>query len=182
MAEISIKSLSDDIRAAIAATIPGFEKIKSLGETKEEFQIDGRTLHKPLFKTPDEKATMKVVSIPTFQTISPNKKQFRLMSVRSEGQFNSIVYEDQDIWRGQQERWVVLMNPEDMQSLGLKENDFVSLKSETGIMRNVKVRSFNIKRGNVVGYYPETNVLVSTTTDKRSLTPSFKNTLVEIIF
>jgi anaerobic selenocysteine-containing dehydrogenase len=102
------------------------------------------------------------------------------MSVRSEGQFNSVVYEEHDVWRGQQERWVVLMNPEDMQSLGLRENDFVSLKSETGIMSNVKVRSFTIKRGNVVGYYPETNVLISTVTDKRSLTPSFKNTLVEI--
>ena len=154
--------------------------MKSLGETKEEFQIDGRTLHEPLFKTVDAKATMKVVPIPPLQGSSPGKKQFRLMSVRSEGQFNSIVYEEQDVWRGQQERWVVLMNPEDMSSLGLQENDFVSLKSETGIMRNVKVRSFTIKRGNVVGYYPETNVLISTVTDKRSLTPSFKNTLVEI--
>jgi anaerobic selenocysteine-containing dehydrogenase len=123
---------------------------------------------------------MKVVPIPTHQERSPGKKQFRLMSVRSEGQFNSVVYEEHDVWRGQQERWVVLMNPEDMQSLGLRENDFVSLKSETGIMSNVKVRSFTIKRGNVVGYYPETNVLISTVTDKRSLTPSFKNTLVEI--
>jgi molybdopterin-dependent oxidoreductase alpha subunit len=180
--QISFKKFKDhqNIRAAIAATIPGFEKMKSLGETKEEFQIDGRTLHEPLFKTVDAKATMKVVPIPSLQGRSPGKKQFRLMSVRSEGQFNSIVYEEQDVWRGQQERWVVLMNPEDMRSLGLQENDFVSLKSETGIMRNVKVRSFAIKRGNVVGYYPETNVLISTVTDKRSLTPSFKNTLIEI--
>ncbi|HMG93468.1 MAG TPA: FdhF/YdeP family oxidoreductase [Chryseolinea sp.] len=180
--QISFKKFKDhqNIRAAIAATIPGFETIKSLGETKEEFQIAGRTLHEPLFKTVDAKATMKVVPIPPLQVRSVGKKQFRLMSVRSEGQFNSIVYEEQDVWRGQQERWVVLMNPEDMQSLGLHENDFVSLKSETGIMRNVKVRSFTIKRGNVVGYYPETNVLISTATDKRSLTPSFKNTLVEI--
>ena len=180
--QISFKKFKDhqNIRTAIAATIPGFEKMKSLGETKEEFQIDGRTLHEPSFKTADAKATMKVVPIPPLQVRSPGKKQFRLMSVRSEGQFNSIVYEEQDVWRGQQERWVVLMNPEDMQSLGLSENDFVSLKSDTGIMRNVKVRSFTIKRGNVVGYYPETNVLISTVTDKRSLTPSFKNTLVEI--
>jgi len=42
------------------------------------------------------------------------------------------------------------------------------------------VRSFNIKPGNVLGYYPETNVLISTATDKRSLTPSFKNTFIEI--
>jgi anaerobic selenocysteine-containing dehydrogenase len=85
------------------------------------------------------------------------------------------------MWRGQQERWVVLMNPEDIISAGLHENDLVTLKSATGIMEKVKVRSFEIKRGNVLGYYPETNVLTSTATDKRSLTPSFKNTLVEII-
>lgn len=180
--QISFKNFKDhkNIRAAIAATIPGFEKIKSLGETKEEFQIDGRTLHEPLFKTLDAKATMKVVPIPPLQTLSPEKRQFRLMSVRSEGQFNSIVYDEQDVWRGQEERWVVLMNPEDMRSLGLHENDFVSLKSETGVMKNVKVRSFDIKRGNVVGYYPETNVLISKETDQRSLTPSFKNTFIEI--
>ena len=180
--QISFRKFKDhqNIRDAIAETIPGFEKMKSIGDTKVEFQIDGRTLHEPLFKTADAKATMKVVPIPHLQTGSPGKRQFRLMSVRSEGQFNSIVYEEQDRWRGQLQRWVVLMNPEDMKSLGLRENDLVSLKSDTGVMRNVKVRSFTIKRGNVAGYYPETNVLISTMTDKRSLTPSFKNTLVKI--
>lgn len=180
--QISFKKFKDhqNIRAAIAATIPGFEKIKSLGETKEEFHIEGRTMHEPLFKTVDAKAKMKIIPIPDHKGRSGDKNLFRLMSVRSEGQFNSIVYEEQDAWRGQQERWVVLMNPEDMRSMNLHENNFVSLKSETGIMKNVKVRSFSIKRGNVLGYYPETNVLVSTATDKRSLTPSFKNTLIEI--
>jgi hypothetical protein len=47
-------------------------------------------------------------------------------------------------------------------------------------MPNVKVRSFSIRAGNVLGYYPETNVLIAATTDRRSLTPSFKNTMVEI--
>jgi len=180
---ISFKKFKDhqNIRAAIAETIPGFEKIKSLGETKEEFQIEGRTFHEPVFKTMDAKAKMKIVSIPDHNGKSRGgKNQFRLMSVRSEGQFNSIVYEEQDVWRGQQERWVVLINPDDMRSLGLGENEFVTLKSETGTMKNVKVRSFNIKPGNVLGYYPETNVLISTATDKRSLTPSFKNTFIEI--
>lgn len=123
---------------------------------------------------------MKIVPIPNHSGRLPGKNQFRLMSVRSEGQFNSIVYEEQDAWRGQQERWIVLMNPVDIRSLGLHENDIVSVKSETGIMKNVKVRSFAVRRGNVLGYYPETNVLISNSTDKRSLTPSFKNTFIEI--
>jgi len=180
--KLSFKKFKDhqNIRAAIADIIPGFEKLKSLEKTKEEFQIAGRTLHEPVFKTTDGKATLKVVQIPIHYPNSKSNHEFRLMSVRSEGQFNSIVYEDEDTWRGQQERWVVLMNPEDMLVLGFQENELVTLKSTTGVMRSVKVRPFDIKRGNVLGYYPETNVLTSTETDKRSLTPSFKNTLVEI--
>jgi molybdopterin-dependent oxidoreductase alpha subunit len=180
--ELSFRNFKDhqNIRAAIAETIPGFEKIKRLGETKEEFQIDGRTFHHPTFKTPDKKALMKVVQIPNDPVDQTGKTIFKLMSVRSEGQFNSIIYEEQDAWRGQSERRVVLMNPEDMKSLGLIENEIVSLRSQTGVMPNVKVRSFSIRAGNVLGYYPETNVLIAATTDRRSLTPSFKNTMVEI--
>lgn len=180
--QISFRKFKDhqNIREAIAETIPGFEKIRSVGETGEEFQIGGRTLHEPVFNTADKKASIKIVSIPDHQRGFPGKNQFRLMSVRSEGQFNSIVYEEQDAWRGQQERWVVLMNPQDMRSLGLTENDLVTLKSQTGSMSKVKVRSFDIKTGNVLGYYPETNVLIANKTDRRSLTPSFKNTLIEI--
>jgi nucleoside 2-deoxyribosyltransferase len=52
-----------NIRSAIADIIPGFEKIRAVGETKEEFQIEGRTFHQPVFATVDGKAMMKVVSI-----------------------------------------------------------------------------------------------------------------------
>jgi len=166
------------IREAIADTIPGFEKLRSIEATKEEFQIDGRTFHNAQFNTPDSKAVFKTVPIPQFQ--SKDKRSFRLMSVRSEGQFNSIVYDEEDIWRGQSERWVILMNSEDIRELGIHENDKVTLRSETGTMENVKVRVFPIKKGNVLGYYPETNVLIAQQTDKRSLTPSFKNTRITI--
>jgi anaerobic selenocysteine-containing dehydrogenase len=180
--QLSFRKFKDhqNIRDAIAETIPGFEKIRSVGETGNEFQIGGRTLHEPVFNTADKKASIKIVSIPDHQGGLAGSNQFRLMSVRSEGQFNSIIYEEQDAWRGQQERWVVLMNPQDMRSLGLAENDLVNLKSQTGFMGNVKVRAFDIKTGNVLGYYPETNVLISNKTDNRSLTPSFKNTLITI--
>ncbi len=33
------------------------------------------------------------------------------MTVRSEGQFNTVVYEEEDIYRGQERRDVILMNP-----------------------------------------------------------------------
>ena len=33
------------------------------------------------------------------------------MTVRSEGQFNTVVYEEEDLYRGQDRRDVILMNP-----------------------------------------------------------------------
>ena len=47
-----------------------------------------------------------------------DERQLRLMTVRSEGQFNTVVYEEEDIYRGQERRDVILMNPADMQPPG----------------------------------------------------------------
>src|SRR5690606_20685135 len=46
------------IREAISAIVPGFDKIKDIDRTKEEFQIAGRTIHEPSFPTPDGKAVL----------------------------------------------------------------------------------------------------------------------------
>jgi len=119
-----------------------------------------------------------VISIPK---LKGNSDSFRMMTVRSEGQFNTIVYENTDIFRGQIERWIVMMNKDDIKDLGLQENDIVSLKNETGSMSGVKVREFDIKKGNILTYFPESNVLISTKTDERSKTPSFKSVEVKII-
>jgi len=164
-----------NIRKAIAATIPGFEKMETIDDTREEFQIEGRTFHEPEFATKDKKANFRVVAMPRSKN-----GWFRLMTVRSEGQFNTIIYEEKDIFRGQDERWVVMMNKEDIKSLGLKENDKVKLQNGVGKMENVKVREFDIARGNLMAYYPEANVLIPTDTDGRSKTPAFKSTLISV--
>ncbi|MBL4655113.1 MAG: FdhF/YdeP family oxidoreductase [Bacteroidia bacterium] len=167
-----------NIRKSIGAIIPGFYKLKDIDETKEEFQIEGRTLHKPEFATADKKANFKVVPIPK---LKGNSDSFRMMTVRSEGQFNTIVYENTDIFRGQIERWIVMMNKDDIKDLGLQENDIVSLKNETGSMPGVKVREFDIKKGNILTYFPESNILIPNKTDERSKTPSFKSVEVKIV-
>ena len=103
-----------------------------------------------------------------------------MSSVRSEGQFNTIIYEEEDVYREQESRWVVLMNVADMQREGLDENDYVSLGNETGSMIDLKVRAFDIPVGNLLTYFPEANVLIPKTTDQRSKTPSYKSVLVEL--
>ncbi len=167
----------NNVRQAIAATIPGFEKIENIGNTKKEFQVSGRILHEPFFPTPDKKANFKTIAIPP---LKGEKDEFRLMSIRSEGQFNSIVYEEYDLFRKQEERWIVLMNPEDIGKLGIAENDFITLHNSTGTMERLKVKAFNIRAGNLAAYYPEANILIPHTTDSRSKTPSFKAVAVKV--
>ncbi len=47
------------------------------------------------------------------------------MTVRSEGQFNTVVYEQEDIYRGQERRDVVLLHPDDLRRLGLQNDQRV---------------------------------------------------------
>jgi len=104
------------------------------------------------------------------------------MTVRSEGQFNTVVYEDYDLYRGVDRRDVVLLNPEDVTRLGLKANQKVTIQSVAGALKNILVYEFpGIKAGNALMYYPEANILVPRTRDPRSKTPAFKGIPIEIL-
>jgi len=169
-----------EIRRAIAQIIPGYEAADGIDESREEFHVAGRKLTTPSFPTPDGKATFVLPR----QTISESNRHrsagtYTLTSVRSEGQFNTIIYTDKDVYRGQAQRNVVLMNPLDMKAAGLTENECVDISNQTGTMRELKIKAFDIRRGNVMTYFPEANVLIPLQTDPRSQTPAFKS--VEVL-
>ncbi len=170
-----------NIRKAIAAAIPGYEKIGEIDDNKKdgEFHIAGRTFHEPVFATPSKRAQFHNVAMPKLQG---EGDQLRLMTVRSEGQFNTVVYEEEDIYRNQERRDVILMNPEDIEARNLKIDQPVTVSSATGKMTNILVRPFDVRAGNAIMYYPEANILVPKTTDARSKTPAFKNVCVTISF
>jgi len=168
----------NNIRSAIAATIPGMSELKDIAETKQEFTIKNRLLENPEFKTVDGKARFLTTNPPSI--IATHEFPFVLASIRSEGQFNSIIYEEKDSYRGTDTRWSVLMNKEDIAALGIDEGNAVKIKSAYGEMQNVKVYAFDLPRGNVMAYYPEANVLIGTAHDPRSKTPAFKSVAVRI--
>ena len=168
----------DSIRAAIAATIPGLSELKDIAHTKQEFTIQNRLLSTPEFATKNGKAQFQTNVLP--ETITNNDFPFVLASIRSEGQFNSIIYEETDSYRGTNTRWSVLMNKEDIQALGVAAGDAVTLRSAQGEMNAVTVFAFDVPRGNVLAYYPEANVLIATTHDPRSKTPAFKSVPVQV--
>ncbi len=160
------------VRSWIARLVPGFESLSDIAETKKEFHIAGRVLHADGFPTESGRAKFHAHPIP--KVPATGGAHFNLMTVRSEGQFNTVVYEEEDLYRGQERRDVVLMNPEDMKEQTLIENQKVTVKNDTGVMHGLLVRPFDIKRGNVLMYYPEANILVPRMMDPTSKTPAFK--------
>jgi molybdopterin-dependent oxidoreductase alpha subunit len=164
------------VRQLIAEVVPGFEKLGDIDRTREEFHIPGRIFHAPRFGTPSGKAQFDTPPLPP-----PRREgELRLMTVRSEGQFNTVVYEEEDIYRGQERRDVILLNPADMERLGLRHDQRVTVHSAAGEMPHVLVRPYDIRAGNALMYFPEANVLVPTTTDPESKTPAFKSVVITL--
>ncbi|MEK9713408.1 MAG: FdhF/YdeP family oxidoreductase, partial [Thalassolituus sp.] len=144
------------IRQAIAKTIPGMQDLADIDVAKKEFYIRNRIKHTPEFNMPDNRAVFIVNKHKPESTELP-EHAFTLMSIRSEGQFNSIIYEESDSYRDTKHRHCVLMNEDDIAELGLQEKDKVTLRSDTGEMRNLDVVAFDLPRGNIAAYYPEAN-------------------------
>ena len=167
------------IRALIADLIPGLEPMADIDRTRGEFYIAGRRMDTPRFPTASGKARFHPSRLPKAPALQA--RQLRLMTVRSEGQFNTVVYEEEDVYRGQERRDVILINPEDMQRWGLIRDQRVTVRSSVGEMRGRLVRPFDVRAGNAVMYYPEANTLVPRDVDPRSKTPAFKAVLVEVV-
>jgi anaerobic selenocysteine-containing dehydrogenase len=102
------------------------------------------------------------------------------MTLRSEGQFNTVVYEEEDLYRGTTRRDVVMMSPSDGASIGLCENDPVDVVTEIGRMR-VVVAFIDIPPGNLAMYYPEANAIVPRRIDRESGTPAFKSVIARLV-
>jgi anaerobic selenocysteine-containing dehydrogenase len=160
------------LREAIAAVVPGYAPIEHI-ETAGEFQVAGRTFHEARFATDDGRAHFHVVEVP------PTPDGFQLMTIRSEGQFNTVVYDEEDLYRGNTRRDVVMLSGVDAALLGLREGDEVEVSSAVGTMR-VRAAIVDIARHAVAMYYPEANILVDGRLDPESRTPAFKSVPVRL--
>ena len=108
------------------------------------------------------------------------RDRFNLSSVRSEGQFNTMIYDESDIFRKQKSRNVLYISAVDIEKLGLSNGSIVNVQSETGSLKEIKLAEYDIKPGNVMTYMPEANILIPQNNDDRSKTPSFKSVSVTI--
>ncbi len=91
---------------------------------------------------------------------------FTLLTTRSHDQYNTTIYGHDDRYRGVYgQRRVVFIHPEDIRALGMKDGDWVDIQTvwSDGQERRAdrfKLVGYDIPRGNLAAYYPETNPLV----------------------
>ena len=171
--------ITGNIREMISSVVPGYEAIRDIDNTKEEFQIRGRTFHTPRFPTPDGRACLHLHALMPESTLGQN--ELRLMTIRSEGQFNTVVYEEHDHYRRITQRDVILIHPADLERLGLRDGDRVNVSGPAGEMTGIRATAFgDIRSGNSAMYFPEANRLLDRRVDEQSRTPSFKGARISI--
>lgn len=90
----------------------------------------------------------------------------RLMTVRSNDQFNTTIYGYRDRFRGiEGTRMVVMMNAQDMDRMGISDGETVSMETAVadGVERRMggfRVVEYNVPQGCCAAYYPECNALI----------------------
>jgi molybdopterin-dependent oxidoreductase alpha subunit len=171
------------VRQLIAKTIPGYEKIGTIDDTREEFTIGGRILNEPKFSTPSGKAKMFIAPLPSLSLPSPQTLgiaehtpgiMVALMTGRSYSQHNTVVYKIDDKYRGMPHRNCILMNRMDGDRAGLQEHQRVTVQGNVGKLEQVEVIYGAVRVGAALMFYPEVNVIFSAPVETRSGTPAYK--------
>ncbi len=171
------------VRQLISQTIPGYEKIGEIDETKEEFTISGRIFEQPHFPTPSGKAMMSVTTLPKLSL--PQAQDFdvtnhtqgivlALMTGRSYSQHNTVVYKTEDKYRGITQRHSILMNRADAENAGFHEHQRVTVKGNASQLDNIEIIYGDLRQGAALMFYPEVNVIFNAPVESRCGTPAFK--------
>ncbi len=147
----------------------------------------GIAAHDRIWKTEPGKAIFTAPDRLNSVSFDDMEGRYRLITIRSNDQFNTTIYGYSDRFRGiEGTRDVLLMNEDDMRAAGLAKGDLVALLSdaeddETRRLGGLAVIPYEIPRGTVASYYPECNVLISIAHhDITSKTPASKSIPVRI--
>lgn len=175
------------IRDLIAETYPEeFHRFNDRLWTPGGF-YRGNSARERIWKTKSGKAEFITPKSTTAAGFKDAPGRFRLITLRSNDQFNTTIYGYSDRLRGiEGTRDVLLINPDEMRRMGLQGGQVVDLVSdaEDGIERSVhglKVTPFSLPDGCLGAYYPEMNPLIPLSHhDEQSKTPAAKCVPVRI--
>ncbi len=147
----------------------------------------GNSARERVWKTESGKAEFTVATTLSAIGVEDAPGRYRLITMRSNDQFNTTIYGYSDRLRGiEGTRDVVLMNRGEMARAGLAEGQVVALVSdaEDGEHREVgglAVTPFDLPDGCLGSYYPEMNPLIPLWYhDRESKTPAAKGVPVRI--
>jgi molybdopterin-dependent oxidoreductase alpha subunit len=176
------------VREAIEATYPQwFRNFEARFRKPGGFHRGNKARERDFSEAPQGKANFVVPPALSATGFEDGAEVFRLMTLRSNDQFNTTVYGYDDRFRGVLgTRDVVLMNRRDMERLGLAEGEVVALStvSNDGLARTkpgLRVTPYDIPEGCLGAYYPECNVLAPVWHHAReSKTPAVKSIPVRI--
>ncbi|WP_293855285.1 FdhF/YdeP family oxidoreductase [uncultured Alsobacter sp.] len=148
----------------------------------------GNAAHDGVWKTDDGKAHFTPPAVLCATGWPAAEGRMRLITLRSNDQFNTTIYGFSDRLRGiEGRRDVLLINPAEMARHGLAAGQRVGLRGDApdGAHREVghlEVVPFDLPDGCVAGYYPELNPLVPLSLhDWKSKTPAYKSVPVRIV-
>lgn len=144
------------VRDEIARAVPFYDGIQHLRVKGDAMQWGGaRLCEGGVCNTVDGRGVFRAIEPPT----TPPEKGWYWLSTRRGKQFNSMIQMERDPLTGAA-RDAVLMAREDVRSLGLVDDDPVTLRSTVGVFEGRCMVS-DIRPGNVQVHWPEGNVLLA---------------------
>ena len=179
------------IRELIADTIPGFTGFNEKLSQPGGFHLPNPAAERT-WRTADQKAGFAANPLPgqllTAQLPAGETPDLILQTLRSHDQYNTTVYGLDDRYRGVfGQRYVVFVNPEDINRLGFSEGDKVDMVSlwHDGRERCVEgftLVAYDIPQGQAAAYFPEANGLVPLESyGDESFTPTSKYIAIKLI-
>ena len=148
----------------------------------------GNDAYERIWKTESDKAVFTTAGQFNSLGFKDAPGRYRLITLRSNDQFNTTIYSYSDRFRGiEGTRDVLLMNADDIEAAGLTNGQTVRMVSDVndGVDRELgglTLTAYQIPRGTVASYYPECNVLIPITHhDEMSKTPTSKSVPVRIV-
>ncbi len=171
------------IREKIAQVVSGFKNYEQQIEGSG-FYLPNNARNADFSKMRYGKAEFSVCPLPNH---SLAKDEFLLMTIRSHDQFNTTIYGMDDRYRGiYNARRIVMMNPKDMETHGIKNQQVIDIRSNYNgkerIAKKFRVIPYDIPKGNLAGYFPEMNPLIPIDQfADQSQTPISKSVVVSLL-
>jgi anaerobic selenocysteine-containing dehydrogenase len=148
----------------------------------------GNGAHVRIWKTPSGKAEFTTPGPLNAVGFQDAPGRYRLITLRSNDQFNTTIYGYSDRLRGLEgSRDILLMNPADITDAGLINGQMVTLVTDVDDghdrrLPGLTLTAYKLPRGTLASYYPECNVLVPIGHhDELSKTPASKSVPVRVL-